>query len=159
MMQPVKVQRAESYLRRIVFWPVFAVVVLLLLLDAWQDINALQQEQAYRAQRIADFLAISASQEGSTSQDFSIFQAQVQRVLRSADVLSIQFIRAQPALVDQVVRVSKRGIGKRVGCRDTRSSDDRGSACHHRHGGGRDQDSRSEAGQLVQFHDYLVRLK
>jgi|GEM_PF-2907901 len=106
MMQPVKVQRAESYLRRIVFWPVFAVVVLLLLLDAWQDINALQQEQAYRAQRIADFLAISASQEGSTSQDFSIFQAQVQRVLRSADVLSIQFIRAQPALVDQPLSLS-----------------------------------------------------
>lgn len=101
MMQPVQVQRAEVHLRRIVFWPVFAVLLLLLLLDAWQDLHALQQEQAYRTQRIADFLAVSASQEGSVSQDLSIFQAQVQRVMRSPDVQSVRFTRTQPTLVDQ----------------------------------------------------------
>ncbi len=102
-MRPVSMQHAEVYLRKIVFWPVFWVLLLLLLLDAWQDVNALQQEQAYRAQRIADFLAISASQEGSTGRDFSIFQAQVQRVMRSPDVQSIVFVRKRPTVADQAL--------------------------------------------------------
>ena len=98
MQRPV--QQAEAYLRKIVFLPVLVVAVVLLLLDAWQDVRALQQEQVYRAQRIADFLAISASQEGSASQDFSIFEAQVQRVMRSPDIQSIRFVRNQPSVVD-----------------------------------------------------------
>lgn len=100
MIQPVKIQRAEVYLRRVGFWPVFCILLILLLLDAWQDVHGLQQDQAYRAQRIADFLAISASQEGSASQDFSIFQAQVQRVMRAPEIVSIRFVRSRPNVTD-----------------------------------------------------------
>ena len=102
---PRPVQHAEAYLRKIVFLPVVAVVVSLLLLDALQDIHSLQKDQVYRAQRIADFLAISVSQEGSTGQDFSIFQAQVQRVMRSPDIQSIRFVSRRPSIVDQSVSV------------------------------------------------------
>lgn len=103
MMQPVKAQRAEVYLRRFVFWPVLILLLLLLWFDAWQDLNTLEQEQAYRAQRIADFLALSASQEGSIDQNFLIFQAQIRRVLVGPDVQSVRFVgspsvRPDPAL-------------------------------------------------------------
>lgn len=100
-MQSANMQPADVYLRKIVFWPVLCILLSLLLLDIWQDLHALQQEQVYRAQRIADYLAVSASQEGSIGQDFSIFQAQVQRVMRNPDVQSIVFVRTQPTVVDQ----------------------------------------------------------
>jgi len=102
-MQPVNVQQAEVYLRRVGFWPVCCLLLVAVLLNVWQDVRVLQQEQAYRAQRIADFLAISASQEGSTRQDFSIFQAQVQRVLRTPDVQSVRFVRTRPNTIDPSV--------------------------------------------------------
>ncbi|MEC7120946.1 MAG: hypothetical protein VXW65_13740, partial [Pseudomonadota bacterium] len=73
-MSTVNAQPAAILLQRVVFLPVLIVVLRLLLLDTWQELSGLHQEQSYRAQRIADFLAISASQEGSTGQDFSIFQ-------------------------------------------------------------------------------------
>lgn len=100
-MHSANMQPADAYLRKIVFWPVFCVLLSLLLLDIWQDLHALQQEQAYRAQRLADYLAASASQEGSVGQDFSIFQAQVQRVMRNPDVQSIVFVRTQPTVAEQ----------------------------------------------------------
>lgn len=102
-MQPVNVQQAEVYLRRVGFWPVCCMLFAVLLLNVWQDMRVLQQEQAYRAQRIADFLAVSAAQEGSTGQDFSIFQEQVERVLRIPDVQSIRFVRTRPNVADQAV--------------------------------------------------------
>ena len=100
-MPSVKQQAAAVYLRKRVFWPLCWLLLLLQLFDAWQDVDALQQEQAYRAQRIADFLAAAASQESSVSQDFSSFQAQVQRVMRNPDVRSIAFVRTQPTIADQ----------------------------------------------------------
>ena len=94
-MKRARTYTAEVLVRRILFWPAALLSLILWLYSSITWLYEINQEQSAVAQRLADLLAISAANSSAEGGDISALEAQIEQVLKTPIVQSVEFIPIQ----------------------------------------------------------------
>lgn len=93
-------QPANIWARRMMFWPTVLLLCSVTLYERVRTLDDINQQQAEIAQRLANFLALSAAQ-GMVQQDYRIFQLQVLQVVQTPVIDRVRFVRLREGAPEQ----------------------------------------------------------